>query len=148
MGVVERFKQKLKQLEASINPAIKSTIDANEAVLIRMNTKKQLHRDGKDAEGVKLIPSYAKTTKIIKKKKGQKISNVTLKDSGDFYEGITIETTTTQAIFNTNADYYIWLAKYYNTGAILGLTAENKKEFISKYIEPTIKKNFKSIISK
>jgi len=148
MSVVGRFKRKLKQLEDSINVTIKKTIDSNKPVLIDMNTKDQLFKKGQDALSVKLVPSYAKTTIRIKKKKGQKTSNVTLKDSGDFYGGITIETTTTQLVFNTDVDYYIWLAKYYNTGAILGLNEENRKKLITKYILPNLEKNFKTIISK
>ncbi len=81
MSVVGRFKRKLKQLEDSINVTIKKTIDSNKPVLIDMNTKDQLFNSGEDASSKKLVPSYATSTKIIKRKKGQKISNVTLKDS-------------------------------------------------------------------
>ena len=148
MGVVERFKRKLKQLEASINPTIKKTIDSKKSVLIGMNTDDQLFKQGEDAAGKELVPSYALSTKIIKSRKGQKTSNVTLKDSGDFYKSIKIDTTVTQAIFTANVEYYKYLVAHYNTPNILGITRENKKEFISKYIEPNLQKNFKAIISK
>jgi len=148
MSVVSRFKRKLKELEDSINVTIKSSIDANKPVLIAMNTKDQLYGSGEDATGKELVPSYAQSTKLIKRKKGQKTSNVTLKDSGDFYNSVNIQTSTTQAIFSTNVEYYKYLVAHYKTDSILGLQTDNKELFIDKYILPNLKKNFKAIITK
>ena len=118
------------------------------AVLIDMNTKDQLFNSGEDGSSKKLVPSYATSTKIIKRKKGQKISNVTLKDSGDFYKSIKIETTTTQAVFSTDIEYYKYLVAHYDTPNILGLQMDNKNVFVTKYILPNLEKKFKTIISK
>lgn len=46
---------------------------------------------GIGSDDLEIIPSYAAKTKAIKTKKGQPIDRVTLRDTGAFYSGITID---------------------------------------------------------
>ena len=147
MGVVERFKRKLKALEASINPSIKKSINANKKVLIKMQTDDQFY-NGEDSNDQQIFPSYAYSTYLIKKRKGQKVSNVTLKDSGDLYKSIKIEATASQMMISANVDYFKYLVLHYHNNELLGIQDYNLKIFIDKYILPNIESKFKAIIAK
>ena len=48
---------------------------------------------GKDSAGVKMVPPYTASTKKQKRKKGQPINRVTLKDTGAFYASLMADAT-------------------------------------------------------
>jgi hypothetical protein len=101
---------------------------------------------GQDSNGTQFVPSYALSTKIIKKNKGQPTDRVTLKDSGDLYGNITIQANTTNAIIETNTDYFKYLLVHYKNNSILGIQDEAMEEFLIDYTLPEIEKNFKQIL--
>lgn len=56
---------------------------------------------GEDSKGESL-GSYSPFTVIIKESKGQKTTNITLRDTGAFYDSMTFEVTKTQVIFDAD----------------------------------------------
>lgn len=146
MGVVDRFNKKLKELEAAINPTIKETIDRNKPLLIDEQTNTQLYSKGQDANEKPLIPSYALSTTIIKKKKGQPTNRVTLNDTGDLYNSINIDAKTNEMIISANVEYFKYLVVHYDTNQILGLQQPFLEKFVEVGILPNLKRNWNKII--
>ena len=103
---------------------------------------------GKTNEGVDIKPFYADSTIKIKRRKGQILGRVTLKDTGDFYRGIEIIAGNNAVIIiaGSTPSYGIYLIDKYED--ILGLTKENWTVFILRFTLPTIKKNFDDIIAR
>jgi len=144
MGVIERFERKLKELKASINKGIQTSIDKNKDVLINKQTGQ--FDEGKDSMNVNFVPDYATSTKKYKQRNGQPTNRVTLKDSGDLYDSITIQANTTQAIISTNIEYFKYLVAHYDRNTILGIQDDAMEAFLVRYTLPEIEKNFKAII--
>ena len=144
MGVIEKFERKLKELKASINKGIQTSIDTNKAILIEKQTGQ--FDKGKDADNTSFVPSYALSTKQAKRRKGQPTNRVTLKDSGDLYGSIDIQANTTQAIITANVEYYKYLVVHYDKNTILGIQDDIMEAFLVRYTLAEIEKNFKAII--
>jgi hypothetical protein len=147
MGVVQTFIKRLDEMKASINVSIKQSIDSNKKVLIDQQTEGQMNK-GKDSNNISFVPSYATSTKTIKRGKGQPTDRVTLKDTGKLYDSITIQANTTQAVISTNVNYFKYLVAHYDKNSILGIQEQATEEFLKKYTVPQIEKNFKTIIKK
>jgi hypothetical protein len=150
MSVVSRFTRKIKALEKAINPTIKKTIDSNKNLIIGQQTDEQLY-EGKDSEDKDIRPKYALSTKIIKTKyrsPSQPTDRVTLKDSGDLYKSIKVDTKTTEFIISANVEYFKYLVKHYSSNKLLGLDDDFLDKFTKKKILPNLEKTWKSIIKK
>ena len=146
MRAIERLERKLRELKAVINPTLKQTIDRNKGVLIDQQ-QTQMNK-GRDAFNVSFIPSYAESTIKQKKAKGDPFNRVTLKDTGELYRSITIDTTTTQAIISTNVEYFKYLVDHYDTNIILGIQSEFLNEFLNKYFKPELRKAWEQILKR
>jgi hypothetical protein len=147
MGLNQRFKQKMRQLEASINPSIKKAVNTNSNLLEQQQTEGQFDK-GKDALNVSFVPSYATSTKNYKRRNGQPTNRVTLKDSGDLYNSVNIEGTSSQIVFSANVEYFKYLVNHYSGNQILGIQPKAMEVFVNAYICKEIVKNFNIIISK
>jgi hypothetical protein len=138
MSIISRFERKLKELKASINPTIQETINRTKPLLIDEQTNGQMYK-GEDSEGKQFVPSYALSTRVIKRKKGQPTNRVTLKDSGDLYKSIKIDAKTNDMIISANVEYFKYLVTHYDQNTILGL----QPEFLEQYTKQVILKNLK-----
>lgn len=146
MGVLETFARKLEELEQAINPTIKETIERSKPLLIDEQTNVQLYAKGQDSFGSPIQPEYALSTQLIKKKKGQPSTRVTLNDTGDLYESIQIEANATQMIITANVEYFKYLVTKYDTNQILGLQEPFLEEYIKQLILPNLKRSWDNII--
>ncbi len=142
--ILNNLQNTIRQLEDSINRSIQESIKANEGVIKTLQTSQLF--SGKTKEDTDIKPSYALSTKILKRKKGQPTDRVTLRDTGDFYRSIEVVAGGNAMIIRTIISYSIYLINKY--ADILGLTADNWEKFINQYTLPTIKKNFDDIIAK
>jgi hypothetical protein len=145
MGVVSDFERKLLELKASINKSLQNSIATNQQVLVDQQTEGQFDK-GKDANNISFIPSYAESTRRIKRSKGQPTNRVTLKDTGDLYNSIEIVANVANFEINAGVEYFTFLVGHYGSNTILGIQPEAMKEFIEEYTLPEIEKNFKQII--
>ncbi len=122
MGSLRALYESTKSLD--MNVLLDECIEEKEGLIIGLNTRKQLFDKGIDAMGHPLEPPYAGVTKAYKRRKGQPVDRVTLKDKGDFYEGFytEIERDFIQILSSDNKTPDL-MAKY---GVdIIGLTKEN-----------------------
>ena len=94
--------------------------------IIRMNTQDQLYDDGIDSLSDSL-GDYTPYTVMLKKQKGQKTSNITLKDTGAFYKSFKVKVIPSgfEIIADDESDYDFPLTDSFGID-ILGLTEENK----------------------
>lgn len=60
-----------------------NNVDVQEEI-IRLNTEDQLYDQGIDSEGITL-GEYSQFTVAAKRRKGQRVDHVTLRDTGEFY---------------------------------------------------------------
>ena len=86
MAQSKEMKKLIKMLEKvyfEIDEVIEKRVQANERYIINLNAA-QMYR-GEKADGTPILPSYAPSTILYKKKMGQPYNRVTLRDSGDFH---------------------------------------------------------------
>jgi len=111
------------------------------AQIIDLN-QKQMYDFGVDSKGVTL-GEYAPLTKMLKAQKGQKISNVTLKDTGEFYDSMKVKFEFQILITGDMKKPDTDLETIYPFA--LGLTEENKEEILPEIKERIIENIRKSI---
>lgn len=145
-SIIKGVKKKLDKIEKVIYPTLRQVFNRYKNVIKRDNTKEQLFKLGQDAKGDSL-GSYADSTKRIKIKKRQPVDRVTLKDTGDFYDSITVTATDTEVIIETSIEYAKYLVKRYGKD-ILGVQDMLLKDFYEKYIVPELDKKINKIIEK
>lgn len=145
MSVINRFEKKLNQLKDSINPTIQDTVNRTKPLLIDEQTNEQMFK-GEDSKGVQFVPSYALSTKVTKKKKGQPTNRVTLKDSGDLYKSIKVDAKTNEMIISANVEYFKYLVTHYSQNTILGLQPEFLEKYTKQLILPNLKTKWIQII--
>lgn len=105
---------------------VRETIEETAETIADFN-RKQLFA-GIRSTGKEIKPDYAPYTILIKDQKGQPTDRVTLKDEGDFYEGIFVSSgSETFDIYSSDEKTEALIGKYGEK--ILGLTKENKSEY-------------------
>lgn len=88
-------------------------LDLKKEVIRILNSKKvrefvielqqeRLYNTGKDSKGNSL-GSYSPFTVVIKQEKGQRTDHITLRDTGEFYESMTFHATSTEIVFDADA---------------------------------------------
>lgn len=156
------FKTVANNLKGNIINDICSIILAEQFVKdwIIQTIQKRLFQTGKDNKGNELNTDtalwqktdfYSNNTKAIKKSKGQKISNVTLFDTGDFYDSFQIAEKKTfielKANFNKpDGNIFENFTKSYSNftdfeTAILSLSDEEMDLFITEIFLPRLVSN-------
>lgn len=136
----------LKELKTSIPKKIKEVIQANEGVILDMNTKNQLYEQGIDNRGI-AIASYQEYTPFtikVKQEKNQPTDRVTLRDEGDFYSGFYIEYTQDKFRIYSTDEKADKLGKKYGY-QIFGLSDSNFTEIRDVYVKPEIMALFHNI---
>jgi len=125
-----------------------ATINFDQAMMVALSSqeddiaelnRKQLY-SGKDSAGVKMVPPYATSTKKYKRKKGQPVNRVTLKDRGDFYASIRAQAMPQGLMVGSDHlvkgfDLAGFLDGRYGHGAsIYGIAPQNKKKLLKRSI--------------
>jgi len=146
LSVMKGVKKKLKQIENVLFPTLKEVFTKYNSIIKDANTQKQLFDLGQDANTTSL-GDYAESTKRIKIRKRQPIDRVTLKDTGAFYENITVKASDTEVIIEASISYAKWLTKKYGKD-ILGVQNMFLKDFVLKYVFPELETEIHKIIVK
>ena len=139
--------KRLKTLQDGIYEEIQDAFNRKQAEVLDYNTNKQLFKKGERADGARLIPKYAESTKRIKRKKGQRISNVTLRDTGAFYKSIKVDARAEEVEINTNGslDYSDHLENRYGA-QLYGLQPKFLKQFYNRFIKKRVKRLVKKAV--
>ena len=145
--IFDKARKKVQELRASINPSIKKAFEDNDLEVKSIQVDKQLFGKGEKADGSMIRPAYSPITVSIKRKKGQPINRVTLKDSGDFYQSIKVIAKDDELEITTSISYAKYLFKKYGDN-VLGIQEELMRDFLEKHILGQIKKDLDGIIAK
>lgn len=102
------------------------------------NAEKQLYEQGVNRLGVSIMDyrPYSEVTIQIKRAKGQPVNRVTLRDTGDFHKRF--------YVIANNDSFRVWSSDgktrelYAKYGEIFGLTEENLRNLVERYIYPRI----------
>jgi len=151
-SILDSLREKVQEIEDIVYPSLRDAINANADVLKQIQTEKQLYDRGQDSKGISIKPSYAAKTISIKIKKGQPTDRVTLKDTGDYYESISITGTDTAMEIIATVDYASYLSLRYGTLSntegtdLLGIQDMEFIDFYNQYVEPVLQENINNII--
>lgn len=100
---------------------------------------------GKKKTGGAIKPFYKPVTKRIKKAKGQPTDRVTLKDTGDFYDGFKVDVGS--AVYNiTSEDRKTGALEAKYSTAIWGLGGVYRTGYLQQNLQPALIKNVKKIL--
>ncbi len=117
-------------------------VNRHGAYAIELN-KRQL-KVGQDDQGKIITPPYTAMTVSIKKAKGQPYDRVTLKDTGDFQDGMNMR----RVAAGNEISSYDWktisLTQKYGVD-IFGLNEKNKGIFCNR-MKPDAQKQFKTLL--
>ncbi len=99
---------------------------------------------GKNSKNNFIKPKYKLSTRVIKRKKGQPTDRVTLKDNGDFYDGIVADIgTSVYNITSTDSKTFDLERKY--SEAIFGLNKISRAGYASD-LDPIYQRNIKKAL--
>ena len=128
----------LRNLELNLQEEIENIIKDNEGFLVGL-IKNRLYQHGIDADGKPILPDYAPSTVKRKKEDNQRSSHVTLRDTGDFYQGMFIEVKNWIITASSTDGKTDSLIEKYGEG-ILGFTQEEQDQIVFSIVEPRIQK--------
>ena len=121
-----------------LDKEIERIILANSGKILN-KIKTRLYGRGVDGSGSKIQPNYHISTVQYKKNKNQRISHVTLRDSGDLYNSMFVEYKDSSIFINTSVGYRDELISKYGD-SIFDLTEKEQSDFIDTILEPEINK--------
>jgi hypothetical protein len=143
MGKFRDLANKLKLVTIdSQEKDLLAIIRKHEAAAVDLNISQMLA--GETSDGDKITPEYSMLTVEIKKSKGQPSDRVTLKDEGDFQQGMFMEAEKFPVTFNSKDRKAGPLSEKYD--GIFGLTKPNLKDFASE-IKPDVREYYGKLIS-
>lgn len=141
MNAIEQLTERVKKVRDNLegNNYLVAILKDNDAYIADMNAQDQLFEQGINANGVSIsdYAPYSPLTIEYKMAMGQPYDRVTLRDTGDFHAGFTLQYST-KAFTITSTDWKTqMLMKKYGRD-IFGLTASNKDELRWEYIYPDL----------
>lgn len=141
MNAIEQLTERVKKVRDNLegNIYLVAILKDNDAYITDMNAQDQLFEQGINANGVSIsdYAPYSPLTIEYKMAMGQPYDRVTLRDTGDFHAGFTLQYSP-KAFTITSTDWKTqMLMKKYGRD-IFGLTASNKDELRWEYIYPDL----------
>lgn len=140
MTTVIDLKERLSRVDVS-NIAVKSIKQTSDDLV---DWQKEQLFTGKNSAGKMIRPFYKPATKAIKKKKGQPIDRVTLKDQGDFYDAINVDVgTEVWNIYSLDPKAKFLEGRYspkiygLNNSSLAGYTSDVRPVFLKKMEQAT-----------
>lgn len=135
-GMLTGIFRDLIEIEFGLEAEAIDIIHDNNNIIIDMNTRKLyagLNSRGQSLESIG--GSYSPVTIAIKKSEGQLTDRVTLRDTGDFYEGFYVNASSGMWHLSSNDEKTDELIKQWGSD-IFGNTNEDEREFNVEYILP------------
>jgi len=143
MEVLDNLIRKLRKVKDLLPALLLAVIIESEAAIADLNIE-QLQA-GIRSDSSPIEPPYTPLTVAIKKVKGQPFDRVTLRDEGDFYQGIKIEVFQNEfRLIGTDNKTFKLESKYGE--AILGLTQENRIRLIEEILLPGLVDKIRDIL--
>ena len=113
-------------------------IEETKEAFAKLNTEQMY--EGKTNTGNDIVPEYASSTKVIKKRKGQPFDRVTLRDKGAFHDQYSLDVDGGNIIMGSDVEYEQYLDKKYKE--IYGLDADKNTQYVQNDFFPVFKEKF------
>ena len=143
MSEIGNYINKLEALENNLVEKAKKAI-LDKQGLILGKAKLRLFNFGVDGDNSKITPEYRHSTVQIKAGQGQRTSHVTLRDTGEFYSSMFIDTSTNDIFINSTSEKLGPLISKYGV-AITELTEQEQIFIIDTIIEPFLVKEINKL---
>ena len=145
-GLIDKFKKVGEELDTG--EIAKKIVRDNDNILIDMNAQDQLYAKGVNRLGVRIdeYQPYRPLTIQVKIEKRQPYDRVTLKDTGEFYDSLYVETAEDRFYIKASDEKTNWLIKKYGA-EIFGLTNDSLAEFINDYVKDEAYNRVKEILN-
>lgn len=134
--------QNLQQLQTDIPSFADESFVETKDDFARLNTDQMY--EGKLNDGSAISPGYTSRTIQIKKAKGQPYDRVTLKDTGAFYKGYTLQPSGGDLKMDSNVGYADSLTNKYGPG-IWGLSDEKRPQYTFGPFWSVLKKKIENL---
>lgn len=100
---------------------------------------------GKNADGSTIFPEYTERTKRIKQAKGQPSDRVTLRDEGDFHQGMIMEADNFPVMLTSQDDKTGMLVEKYGN-EIFGLNKKNLRTVAREDVLPRLQNYLRAVL--
>jgi hypothetical protein len=145
MSGLKEYSAKIQNLLIELTDIEDSIIDDNADSYAKENVN-YLYEQGKTSEGISL-PEYSEFTKEIKRKKGQPIDRMTLRDTKAFHNSFFAEYKYGKLEITANDEKTTELTKRYGSD-IFGLTEEKRRQVSREIILPIFVNEIKNLLTK
>lgn len=137
MASLLQIKQRFESL--SLEQVAADVMEENSQLLADVQAEQMFK--GIERSGELINPPYARRTVVIKREKGQPSDRVTLRDTGDFYQGLYVRVEGATLSFGSDDEKTQDLQDKY--GDIFGLSSTFKSEFIRDTLKPAFRKKIR-----
>lgn len=143
MSELTKYINSLENLESILVEKAKQAVLKKQGFILG-TVKSRLFNKGVDGDNKEITPSYKNQTIEIKKSKNQRVSHVTLRDTGEFYNSLFINTKTNDIFLDSSDDKADYLKMKYGK-SIMDLTEQEQLIIIDTIIEPFLVKEIKKL---
>jgi hypothetical protein len=132
-------------LKLDVTKVAAESVDETKEVIADLNVEQM--QSGKRSDGSETLPKYTPFTIRMKQLKGQPFDRVTLYDTGDFQNAISVQMQGLKVIIDSSDPKTQNLEDKYNSGKgeIFGLNDEFKKEYITNNLRPVFNLKIESL---
>lgn len=134
--------QAIEQLQQNIASFADESFVETKDDYAQLNTEQM--NEGELNDGTAISPGYTSRTIQIKKRKGQPYDRVTLKDTGAFYSGYTVQPQGDELNLDSSVSYATDLTKKYSD-KIWGLNDKNRQTYAFGAFWNALKKKIENL---
>ena len=103
--------------------------------------KRRLYDRGTDANDKLIQPKYSRPTISFKRKKGKRVSHVTLRDTGQLYRSFRLYRSGGAISFSVpNNEITTFLTQHYSSNELFGFSRTDELKIFELFIKPEIEK--------
>lgn len=137
---IDTYIARLKAVADNYTEYVYKELKESENYVLRI-PRLRMSISGTDANDKKISPLYAESTKKRKQRKGQRTSNVTLKDSGDLRSSFYLVREGSAIDFRVgNFPYINDLVSHYSGNELFGFSPKDEAEIYRIFIKPALEK--------
>lgn len=143
-ATLRNLEYRLRAFRDSLPLLLESIIRDKEDVIVSAITNSQLYRRGINGRGIKIMDyaPYAQRTIYNKKRKGQPVTRVTLRDTGAFHKSMFMVLDSEGFYVTTNSNITPFIVKKYGE-EIFRLTDENLTRIVRSHIRKELVRRLK-----
>lgn len=144
-GSIRNLSYRLRKYKDVLNENLKKLIEDHWWFIVGEIRAEQLYEQGVDGYGNRIEPPYAPRTIYNKRKKGQPVDRVTLRDTGAFYDAFRLVVDENGFYVTSTDEKTVYLTKKYGN-EIFRLSNDKLNILVREYIRPKLAKIMKDYL--